>query len=70
MKQEHRPAGAANDYKYSPSMKNAGIIWSEQNLRAFLTSPGDVVPGTKMRFWGMRGEKQLDDLLAYLRTFQ
>jgi cytochrome c len=65
-----RPAGGANDYKYSPAMKNSGIVWSEKNLRAFLKAPGDVVPGTKMRFWGMGNAQQIDDLLAYLRTFQ
>jgi cytochrome c len=65
-----RPAGATGDYRYSPAMKNSGIVWSEKNLRAFMKAPSDLVPGTKMRFWGISNEKQLDDLLAYLRTFQ
>ena len=43
---------------------------TDATLRAFVKSPGDVVPGTKMRFWGLGNERQIDDLLAYLRTFQ
>ena len=50
-------------------MKSAGFAWSEERLRAFIKSPGKVVPGNKMLFWGMRDDKDIDDLLAYLRTF-
>jgi cytochrome c len=63
-----RPAGATTDYKYSAAMKKSGIVWTEKNLRAFLKSPDDVVPGTRMRFWGMGSAQEIDNLLAYLRT--
>ncbi|AIY40538.1 Cytochrome c2 [Collimonas arenae] len=65
-----RPAAATKDYNYSTAMKNSGIVWSDKNLAAFIRSPNDVVPGTKMRFWGIGDEKQIADLLAYLHTFQ
>jgi cytochrome c len=65
-----RRAGSTVDYKYSPAMKNSGIVWNDKTLSAFLRSPGDVVPGTSMRFWGISDQKQIDDLLAFLRTFQ
>jgi cytochrome c len=64
-----RRAGSAPDYAYSAAMKNAGIVWSEQTLTAFLKSPGDTVPGNKMRFWGISSDRQIADLLAYLRQF-
>jgi cytochrome c len=63
-----RPAATTSDYKYSVAMKNSHIVWTEKNLRAFLKSPADVVPGTKMRFWGIGSDKEIDNLLAYLRT--
>lgn len=63
-----RPAGGTSDYKYSPAMKNSGIVWSESRLRQFLADPDDVVPGNKMRFWGIGDERQLDRLLAYLKS--
>ncbi|CAG9179514.1 Cytochrome c2 [Cupriavidus pampae] len=63
-----RQAGTT-DYRYSDAMKTAGFAWSEERLRAFVKSPGKVVPGNKMLFWGMRDEQEINDLLAYLRTF-
>ena len=65
-----RPAAAAKDYNYSDAMKKSGIVWSDKSMVAFLKSPSDVVPGTKMRFWGISDEKQLADLVAYLRSVQ
>lgn len=64
-----RAAGSTNDFKYSPAMKNAGIVWTEKNLRAFLQAPDSVVPGTKMRFYGMSDDQKIADILAYLRSF-
>lgn len=64
-----RPAASTRDYHYSAAMRNAKIVWTEDQLRAFLKAPGDVVPGTKMRLWGLSNEQDLNNLLAYLRTF-
>jgi len=63
-----RKAGATTDYRYSPAMKNANIVWTEQNLASFLKAPSDFIPGNKMRFWGLGNTQQVADLLAYLRT--
>ncbi|WP_413458319.1 c-type cytochrome [Herbaspirillum huttiense] len=63
-----RKAGSTGDFKYSPAMASAGFIWTEDKLRAFLKAPSDVVPGNKMRFWGIGSDKQIDDILAYLRS--
>ncbi|MBC7452984.1 MAG: cytochrome c family protein [Massilia sp.] len=65
-----RPAAATPDYKYSAAMKNSGIVWSEKTLTAFLKAPSDVVPGTKMRFYGISDDKKIANLLAYLHTMQ
>ncbi|WP_423708911.1 c-type cytochrome [Undibacterium sp. WLX3042] len=64
-----RAAGSTTDFKYSPAMKNAKLVWTEKNLRAFLQAPDSVVPGTKMRFYGMSDEQKIADILAYLRSF-
>jgi cytochrome c len=63
-----RKAGSTTDYKYSAAMKNANIIWTEQNLAGFLQAPSDFIPGNNMRFWGIGNAQQVADLLAYLRT--
>ncbi|MBG6220398.1 MULTISPECIES: cytochrome c family protein [unclassified Janthinobacterium] len=63
-----RKAGSTTDYKYSAAMKNANIVWTEQNLASYLKAPSDFIPGNKMRFWGIGNAQQVADLLAYLRT--
>ena len=63
-----RRAGCTPDFRYSPAMLKSGIVWNDKTLAAFLDSPGDLVPGTKMRFWGMSDPKQVGDLLGYLRS--
>jgi cytochrome c len=65
-----RRAGSTPDFAYSAAMKASGIVWDERSLSAFLHDPGKLVPGTKMRFWGIGDERQITALLAYLRTFQ
>lgn len=66
-----RKAGSAADYQasYSAAMKKSGIVWSEQSLATFLNGPSDLVPGTKMSFWGLSDETKIANLLAYLRSF-
>ncbi|MDB5747330.1 MAG: cytochrome c family protein [Massilia sp.] len=65
-----RRAGSAPDFRYSAAMAKSNIVWNDKNLAAFLDEPDDIVPGTKMRFWGMSNESQVADLLAYLRSHQ
>ncbi|MDK3025371.1 cytochrome c family protein [Cupriavidus taiwanensis] len=65
-----RAAGSTPDFQYSEAMRTSKVVWSHDTLRAFIHSPGKVVPGTKMRFWGLSDDKQISDLLAYLQTFK
>lgn len=65
-----RRAGSTADFAYSDAMKTSGIVWDERTLAAFLRDPDKVVPGTKMRFWGIHDERDLAALIAYLRTYQ
>ena len=61
-----RKAGEVAGYNYSDANKNSGLTWDDATLRAYLTDPKAKVPGTKMIFPGIKREKQLDDLMAYL----
>ncbi|MGQ3055065.1 MAG: c-type cytochrome [Roseateles sp.] len=62
-----RKAGSAAGYAYSPAMKASGLVWNEATLTAYLRDPNAVVPGTKMRYWGIGiNEAKVADLLAYL----
>ena len=42
-------------------------VWTEQKLAAYMRAPHDMVPGTSMRFWGISDDRQIADLLAYIR---
>jgi cytochrome c len=45
-----------------------GLVWSYDNLDAFLTNPKGYAPGTKMGFAGVRSPEERADILAYLQT--
>jgi cytochrome c len=64
-----RKSATTKDFKYSEAMKKSGLTWDEKTLAAFMRAPHDVVPGTSMRFWGIKDEQQVADLLSYMRTF-
>jgi cytochrome c len=65
-----RRAGTLPDFAYSDAMRASNIVWDDKTLAAFLHDPGKLVPGTKMRFWGIGDERRIAALLAYLRTQQ
>lgn len=65
-----RHAGATTDYRYSPAMKGSQVIWSRETLGAFIRDSDDVVPGNKMRFWGIGDQEKIDSLLLYLQEQQ
>ncbi|UWQ90111.1 c-type cytochrome [Rhodobacteraceae bacterium M382] len=65
-------AGAVDGFKYSKPMKAAaedGLVWSDAELAAFLTKPKKYMKGTKMSFSGLKKEKDIDAVLAYLKSY-
>lgn len=64
-----RLAGTTGDYQYSDAMKNSAVVWTRENLAAYIQAPKDVVPGTRMIFWGISDPEKIENLLAYLQTF-
>ena len=61
-----RMSGTVPDYNYSPALKNAKIVWTEENLDKWLTSPQDFIPGTKM-FYEVQNPQDRADLIAFLK---
>lgn len=64
-----RKAGTYPGYNYSEANKNSGLVWDEATLKEYLKNPQSKVPGTKMTFPGLSREKDIDDVIAYLKTF-
>jgi cytochrome c len=65
-----RPVASVPTYSYSPAMKafaEGGKVWDEALLRKYLPSPQFLVKGTRMTFPGLKSDKDLDDIIAYLK---
>ncbi|HXW19551.1 MAG TPA: cytochrome c family protein [Roseiarcus sp.] len=64
-----RKAGTYADYNYSDANRNSGLTWDEATLHEYLKNPRAKVPDTKMTFPGLTSEKEIDNVIAYLKTF-
>lgn len=64
-----RKSGSAADYSYSDANKNSGITWNEAQFKEYIKDPKAKVPGTKMIFPGIKNEKEINDLWAYVSQF-
>lgn len=65
-----RTAGTLAGFRYSDPMRErgaGGLVWNEETLRAYVANPRAVVPGGSMVFAGIRNERQITDLIAFLR---
>jgi len=64
-----RPAGKIDGFKYSKPMQEkaaGGLVWTADNLKAYITAPKEVVPGGTMAFAGIKDAGKVDDLVAFL----
>ena len=62
-----RPAGQVAGFKYSAANKASGLVWTEQELYAYLENPQKVMPGTYMTYTGVKDPQKRADLIAFLR---
>jgi cytochrome c len=65
-----RKSGALEDYRYSPAMMRANLVWDEANLKSFIADPQGRVKGNRMPFGGVTDGKNLDDVMAFLKAYK
>jgi cytochrome c len=65
-----RKSAERDDFRYSNAMKRANLTWDEVNLRAYIENPQMKIPGNRMPFGGLGAGNDVDDLVAYLKTFK
>lgn len=65
----NRKAGTVEGYAYSSANKNSGLVWDEATFRTYIRDPRTAIPGTKMVFPGIKDDRRITDLIAYLHTF-
>jgi cytochrome c len=63
-----RKSAALEDFRYSNPMKRANLVWDEANLRDYITDPQAKVKGNRMPYGGLTETKDVDDIIAYLKT--
>ncbi|MEX3007841.1 c-type cytochrome [Hoeflea sp. TYP-13] len=65
--------GSVEDFKYSKiflEKKDEGFVWTVEEIDAYLTKPKKYLPGNKMSFAGLKKEKDRQNVIAYLQTFE
>lgn len=61
-----RKAGTAAGFKYTDAMVKSGIVWTPENMDAWLRQPGAMVQGNGMAFPGIVNEDDRASLVAWL----
>lgn len=64
-----RAAGTVPNFNYSDANRNSGVVWIEENFKAYVKYPRAFVPDTKMIFPGLKDQQQVNDLWAYVKQF-
>lgn len=65
-------AGMVDGFRYSGDMADAGaggLVWTPEELTAFLVDPKGYMSGTKMTFRGVRDEEDIAGIIEYLKSF-
>lgn len=63
-----RKAATISDASYSDALRASNIVWTTEQLDAYITSPKKAVPNGKMKYDGLESAADRADLLAYLAT--
>ena len=64
-----RKSGTVDGYNYSDANKNSGITWGEAQFKEYIKDPKAKVPGTKMSFAGIKNEREINDLWAFVSQY-
>lgn len=64
-----RQAGTFAGFNYSEANKKSGITWSDSAFAEYIKNPMQRMPGTRMAFAGVRDEKDIANLWAFLKQF-
>jgi cytochrome c len=63
-----RAAASLPTFEYSQALKNSKIIWTEDNLRKWMSGNDAMIPGTRMRHVSITDKVEQDYLLAFLKS--
>ncbi len=64
-----RKSGTVEGYSYSEANKKASLTWDEATFSEYIKDPRAKIPGTKMIYAGLKDEKRIADLIAFLKQY-
>jgi len=68
----NQPAARANGFRYSKAMwekADDGLVWTEENLHAFLINPRRFIRLNRMAYRGMEDEADRAAIIEYLKSY-
>ncbi len=65
-----RAAGSVPGYDYSEANKASHLVWTPEQLETYLPNPKAAIPGTKMRYSGVKDAGERADVIAFLQTLK
>jgi len=64
-----RQAATVPGFKnYSDALRRSGIVWTPDNLRAFLVDPKGMVGGTTQIYKGLKDDESVTLLIEFLKS--
>ncbi|MGC6328431.1 c-type cytochrome [Rhizorhabdus sp. FW153] len=63
-------AGDVPGFAFSPAMKASKVVWTRDNLIAFIQAPQKVVPGTRMPFGGLKNPTMAAQIADYILSLK
>jgi cytochrome c len=64
-----RKAGSIDGFSYSDANKKSGVVWDEAVFATYIKDPKAAMPGNKMAFVGIKNDREIGDLIAFLKQF-
>ena len=64
-----RKAGSIEGFKYSDANKESGLTWDDKTFATYIKDPKAAMPGNKMAFVGVKDDKDVADLIMFLKQF-
>ncbi|MFK7828779.1 MAG: cytochrome c family protein [Congregibacter sp.] len=61
-----RTAASADGFNYSPALRESGLIWTRENLFAWIASSEALVPGSWMLYHNVLRPEEVLSLIDYL----
>jgi cytochrome c len=64
-----RKSGTIEGYSYTDANKSSNITWGDESFKEYIKDPRAKIPGTKMIFAGIKNDKEIADLWAFLKQY-